>query len=788
MPEAFMFAIDRAPSSIWVSDNRVALQIGREGPLQLTYTGRAGNEPLLVGNQANHFFECFRPSLRVGDLSYAAEEGRQVVAPFGLWREQRFSREGFAIRTGIWLAEDCWIFSYETRGVRRVAAWGELTIWPQCFELVRGRTWDAWRGRDGTISRMGRETRRDVAVRTVLAIAGSGGVQQREYRETKDLIHSSGKCRFSTPLKPGRAGFLVVAAGHDPKETRTRAARVAATAASCLRRQMHRYRRVAQRRPELRGGPPLVARFMQLAPLYLESLKKTEIPGVAGCKTVGGWMWLWDAAVPDLVRPLFGDATHAADAARLFAAWCDPRQGIPPWFPPDMRLPERSAGGDCRFEVQSLWELLVHDVAALTGNPDIVRSLYDRLRTHFRTMAATTAGNSGLLRGVCLFPDARPLMDETAETVSAYNNACWYNGCRKMERMALAMQDRETASEARALSLAIEASFWRTFWHGGENYLSASATPDLTPQSVFTSTATFWDFGFGDELSDGYQRRMVHYQLRNFYSPMGISMHSPHDASHWDRDGNQFHCSWPVMDSHNLKLALWARNARALAHFVPWVESMTARHSMSEAIQMRVRKDFPVIYDEGSWYGYSTSSWYRVVIECLLGVSMDEGGVTLTGTPALPLRLDGLHFRGARLDVVTRSRGWHIDSLTLDGKELSGTCKIAARLLRRGRHRIVVNRAAVPPAEWQVASADGSAVEVLRAGPRELSFRLTGAGLSRALLYAPRLQRVRVNGQAVSARRSERSGCWWVETVLERDGASCRIEAEGSDRDHEGRP
>jgi len=33
---------------------------------------------------------------------------------------------------------------------------------------------------------------------------------------------------------------------------------------------------------------------------------------------------------------------------------------------------------------------------------------------------------------------------------------------------------------------------------------------------------------------------------------------------------------------------------------------------------MRVKKGFPVIYDPGAWQAYTMSSWYRVVVECLM--------------------------------------------------------------------------------------------------------------------------------------------------------------------------
>jgi len=475
------------------------------------------------------------------------------------------------------------------------------------------------------------------------------------------------------------------------------------------------------------------------------------------------------------VDPYWSDGAHAARMARCFIRYATPNGLVPFAFPiklEDVRkAPPRRARGERMvpgaFNVQGLLEMLVHDAAALTGDDRIVRDTYGFLRDHFRRAEPTIMGDTGLIRGPSAFPDAGLLIDRTLDGVSAYNNACWYNACRKMEKLALASGDEDTAGLARKWALQIESSFWPVFWDPREGYLSVSADRAGRRREVFSSTATFWDFGYGDELCDGRIRAMVAYQLNHFYSRMGISIFAPRHSDMWDRDGNQFHCSWPVMDSHNLKLALWARNGAALAHFIPWVESLLSRHTVPEAIQMRVKKDFPPVYDPGAWQAYTTSSWYRVVVECLLGVTMDEGGVTLAGSPAEPMTLRGLHYRGSRLDIVTRGRGWHIAALALDGRQLAGTQKISAEQLSGARHhRITVARTSRAPKTWRVLNANGSAVDTVACGPDRLRLAWRGAGLSRLRLWAPGLKRLELDGQPAPFRRSELAGAFWVEKIL----------------------
>jgi len=283
-----------------------------------------------------------------------------------------------------------------------------------------------------------------------------------------------------------------------------------------------------------------------------------------------------------MVDPYHGDASGAVDMSRFFIKFAHLPGGVPFAFPIDLEALLKSGkpdGSDKFMNVQGLVEILVHDTAALTGRREVVKEVYPRLRDHFARMAATVVGETGLLAGITAFPDARHLMDETDDGMSTYNNACWYNACRKMERMALAMCDAQTAATARKIARAIEGSFWRIFWNAKEGYLAGSADFQGHRRDVFYNGSTFFDFGYGDELCDGYKRRLTDYQLAHFYSKMGISIFSPRHPRIWDRDGNQFHCSWPVMDSHCLKLATWARSDQALAQFVPWVESLVARHT-----------------------------------------------------------------------------------------------------------------------------------------------------------------------------------------------------------------
>jgi hypothetical protein len=786
----FMVELDRTLPSLWCCDNRLAMQVGHEGVRRIDYFGPRNPEPgglEILSDQGQEFLECVRPNVCVGHERYAAEEGRLVAAPFGYYRQQRRAADRVELRTGVWMADDCLILAYDVLSPVDDPALGEVVLWPHCFSAAGGRVWAAWQRRGAVWVRAGSAPRAGKPpVQVCVAVAGSQGLTLREYREKADF-HGSGKYRFATRIPLGRTGYLVLAVGHDPAEAAARARRVARSADRVVLRQFARFGSVAAVAPRLRSASPMLDRFVQFAPLYEEAMKVPDMPGAHRAKTAAYWMWLWDAGLPGMVDPYWSDGGHAARMARRFIQYATPNGLIPFCFPMQMEearkpAPRRARGerlvpGD--FNVQGLMEMLVHDAAALAGDDRLVRDTYGFLREHFRRAEPTLLADTGLIRGPGAFPDAGLLIDRTRDGVSAYNNACWYNACRKMEKLALSSRDEETAGLARKWALQVEGSFWPMFWDPQAGYLSVSADRRGRRREVFTSTATFWDFGYGDELCDGHTRTMVAYQLRHFYSRMGISIFSPRHPDMWDRDGNQFHCSWPVMDSHNLKLALWARNGRALEYFVPWIEHLMARHTVPEAIQMRVKKDFPPVYDPGAWQAYTTSSWYRVVVECLMGIMPDAGGVTCAGTMAPPMQLEGLHYRGGRIDITTAGNGWDVLSLELDGRKVAGSQKFAARLLEGGRHRIRIVRGAGRGVPLRVLSANGASVEVTESSARRLVFAVSGAGLTRVRLQAGRLRGIQVDGETVAVRRGELAHTYWIDLILPAVGSQqVRIDAE----------
>jgi len=794
------FMADLPPSlpNLWLCDSRTVLQVGPQGPQRLDYWGEQDNTVAVVSNENNLFMECLRPSVAVDGLNYAAEAGRQTAGLFGMYRQQAYAAVGFTIRTGIWLAEEAVIFSFDRLGDETRPAQCQLVIWPQCFKGPGqvGRQWEDWTFTPHVATRLGLERCENLAagtsaqeaallgvdslkdrpaVPTCLAIAASAPLSMRTYREPLDT-HCSGKFRFWADMSAGQTAFMVVAVGADEAETAERAQRLATRAPAVIAAQFARYQTFTDRLPVLQSPSPMLNRFMRFGPLSEEAVKLPTLTGCMRAKTSFYWMWLWDSALPGLIAPLYGDGKFAGELAEFFFKYAHPRKGVPFGYgrsfeqavteqPCDLSQPPQPRA----WALQGLLEILVHDTAALNNDPDYARRMYPKVREHFKLMSISTAGDTGLLFGPSGFPDAHGLLDDVGGIgdVSTFNNGIWYNACRKMERLALLMGDAETAETARELALRFERSFFKVFWNEAEGYLATSADSRTFKQrEVFSNTSAFWDFGYGDELSDGYRTRLAAYQLGHFYSPMGISIFSPKHPKQWDRDGNQFHCSWPCLDSHNLKLALWARNEEALAHFLPWLEHCLALHSVPEAIQMRIVADHPIVYDQGSFTTAAVSSWYKTVVECLLGVTFDAGGLTCGGTPATPMTLRGLHYRGARIEVTTEGRGWHIARLLLDGKPVAGSCKIAAAQLAGGRHAVTIVRDGHSPADWRVLGANGASVEVTTAGPGRLSFRLSGLGLTRVLVHAPGLRQATSAGQPVTPRASEVSNAYWLEWVL----------------------
>jgi hypothetical protein len=397
----------RHPGSLWFCDDRTMVHLGPEGPQEIHHFGPDEGSSLIFSNQHNDFFECFRPSVRVGNINYAAEEGTLAVAPFGCLRGQEYAQDGLKIQTGLYIVRNCLVYTFDLRDSRNRQAAGEVNVWPQCFEAGE-RTWTDWQ-RDGQAHvRAGRD-RQGLGV--ALAVAAGGELAMRHYREDVDF-HGSGSFRFAAPVHPADGAFLVLALGSDPQETATRACEVARNAAAALEEQRTRYDAVARRSPRLVSGSPMLDRLFHLAPGYLESLKVRDSPGAIRAKTSGYWVWLWDAALPGLACPLTGHATLAGDMARFFLKFADPRKGVPFAYArnPAYEAPTPDeAGADTQaisYNVQGLVEILAHRAVVQNADDSLVVELYPKLKHHFGLLASSVAEDTGLIVGPSAFPDA----------------------------------------------------------------------------------------------------------------------------------------------------------------------------------------------------------------------------------------------------------------------------------------------------------------------------------------------------------------------------------------------
>jgi len=91
---------------------------------------------------------------------------------------------------------------------------------------------------------------------------------------------------------------MVLALGDHKRQTQTKARRVAHSADSVLLRQFRRYQQVSDRSPRLKSGSVMLDRFARCMPLYQESLKVVDTPGVRRAKTSSYWAWLWIRPCP----------------------------------------------------------------------------------------------------------------------------------------------------------------------------------------------------------------------------------------------------------------------------------------------------------------------------------------------------------------------------------------------------------------------------------------------------------------------------------------------------------
>lgn len=733
-------------STIWFGGGRLGVSVADHGGIEeIAYFGR---QPLhrrefFRSGARSAYPRLFRTSLIVDGRTYVLELNQTEIFPGGYRSRLDIPNEGVSIEHWLVVVNDALLQTIKVVANRRRRALRMQTALHNYNRVpLQGRTWTDWKADKVGAWTAGiadlADGKKSV---TWCAVVADRPLSLRAFHSHKHF--------FETDAFTSGAVTTAVLFGHGRQEfgKRVKSLRRGASneAQSAFRLWGKRLASVSS----VRGLPVAVEAFHRQQPLILDSLMVRDAPGAMRASVGHYWVWGWDTIVYGDSYLFGGRADFVRDALSLYERTADPREGIAHAFGPDFSISICQA-----LAAQGLYGVWLYNYAAHTGDMETVRRHYVFARTLFdRTLRRDR--KEGLCVGTALFPDFPKFAGHNGHDISVFNNSIFYQAARCMEHLAGLMGDAATGRTARQAWMELEQTFRDRFWDAKKGFwVDSLDSRDLSRRASYPSHAILWITPFARELIGGRAEQCAEFMARHHAFPGGVRMYPPWDNA-FNGDGNQLGQYYPVgTDVAFLNLMAASGRQEWLAKWVGWVGQFWEQHTVPEGMTAEAENDGPHRPDcPGGKQPFAAKAWQISLLNAIVGVHFDEGGLTVGPGLDKPLLLSALPFGRKRWTISTRGKGPFIRGVTVNGRTVKGSCKVPADLCTGKAVRLDIERTARPSSAPQILSANGAEVTNVERTARTLSCRLTAPGAVRVRIQAGGACTVAWDGAPVAVER-----------------------------------
>ncbi len=455
-----------------------------------------------------------------------------------------------------------------------------------------------------------------------------------------------------------------------------------------ISRQFARYQAVADKAPVLKSSHERLNQFFALAPMYHESLKTTDAKGGMRAKSNRYWVWGWDSMTSNDCTLYWGDEAFIGDMLNFMRIHSDGVH-LAHAYAFDMSYDRVAAPS-----TQAMY-LCIMDLFRLAGKD--VSAHYAFAKEICGFLLAAEVGETGLCDGTSLYPDFPALAHETEDsTISTFNNTVIYCAMRSMEKIALSMNDTETAQKARAFCERTEAHFADVLFHKEMGFIDSSAdSVTFEQRGVAGNNSMKWENSYCDALlPEAAKKLCLDFYEKHLVSKAGLRPYVEWSDS-YDADSNQFHSWWPVMSEFYVRLVNRFDRPDLMAQYIGWLEYWTERLICPEGIDCYCN-EAEVPFNNwdampGIWHGYSIRGFYNAVVHGYIGVDIDENGLNFHPYSGEEVSVENLHWGSKAFDISVKGSGKNILRVELNGEDLGAVTTIPHTKLKE-HNRITVTR------------------------------------------------------------------------------------------------
>lgn len=481
-----------------------------------------------------------------------------------------------------------------------------------------------------------------------------------------------------------------------------------------------------------------IRQLVRAIPSHIESAKLYELDAIRACATSYYWVWGWDSMVAASEMSKWGDLSYQRKIIDFLSSHRHSDGGVAHRFGRNLEILNVKAGVvDCRFILLAYRHYLeTQDETFIQKYYPVLKEVWDNLEDN--------CDERGFIKGLGTYPDNPKAMGRTQDSRVAVDTGAFFTAAWIMNILGCKCGDGETASRSEKICRLIEENFLKCFFDEEKGMVFDSFTekgPDMT-YPVY-SLIPFISRE-GSTLLMEVAGRIAKFCEANMATSRGNRAIPPWDAN----TGTEcIHGSWfPYWDSCLAKLWRITGRTEALKNFMGLVDGLWHDFGcVPEFIDLRDedkngRGCLKIV--NGS------SGIYKAVLEGVLGIDIDAGGISLLPYSVLEsCKIKGLHCGRGVYDFQIEGSGRFIESVKIDGVSIKGTYRIPDELMTPGQHIIEAVYSEHAPGSCLIEDVAGGGLNQPVIREKGLQCEITGYGRKKVVLYCEKNPVVFFNGK-----------------------------------------
>ncbi len=627
---------------IGFSGGRVSADIAKHGGLtSIKYYGRQqlNATAMFEADPISAWQQLFRLFVRLDDRMYYAEFNDTSIYPYGY--ESFCCFEDVSLKHRLTLLNDALIFEIEViKAPANCNLSFVMTVAENCVKTTRAnRQWDSFvLDADNNImiakalddNRQQKSSKAEVKFLTQNSQFES---QIDDYVQTSIALTSSQPMiMHKTPVAfekdyariapvDGYANFIILF-GHDEEKFCARWRKLQLSAREECEQLRAEYASIQDNQTQIAMPEKTVQSLLNNSRNILNSLRIKDIPGGMRAADSSYWIWGWDSMVFSDAVMMSGDHQFVEDMLDFYRRTAHPKYGI---------FHSINLAGQPELTMapaaQTLYSIMLYNYYVLAQNIDIVDEYYQFARQIILRAIDDEVEESGLIRGVALYPDFPEYLGQTGNDISSFNNSITYQALRCMEKLANIAGKSDDAGHFQAFAAKMKVGFNKYLFDDEKGYYFDSVSAeDFSPRRHYPVYAVLHLTAFADELVEGKVEQIARFMHDNLKVRTGVAM-----LPRWDNafmaDGNQLGIYMPVTESfyrHMMRLGGYEESLMPVIK-QEWSRIMIPEALTAEAVNHGLTPDNP-----GRKQAFGLKAWYSLFFSYYLGISFEVDQLIVT--------------------------------------------------------------------------------------------------------------------------------------------------------------